>query len=207
MSRYKHEREAFRRLKQAIESSNALKADVENALDELLSSFSTAIRENRFVVGGVLEVILIAAMRAAGIEARDVGSLEQRIDVKLPEGGFSIKGHFSRSQSGIRLINTLGASEQTTWETATIFVIHGLGIGYADPELIPADQIVRAKDALVLPYKVIRDFLTKNSEYLIQVKIPLPLSDLSKSALVSRSVAREILQRTKILKSYLSESL
>ncbi|GBC90816.1 hypothetical protein HRbin14_01571 [bacterium HR14] len=203
MSPFTNERAAFQALKIAVEQDEALRADIEKALKELLGRFSTAIRENRFVVGGALELILVAALRAAGVDAQHVGVEEERIDIKLEKGGFSVKGHFSRSGGAIRLINTLGESEETKWETATLFVIHGVGFGYADPELIPEEQVERVKDALVLKYKVVRRFLSAHPHYLINLSIPPLLSDVSSSELVSRTLAREILQRTSRLKDYI----
>ncbi len=203
VSRFTNEREAFQRLKEAIEQDEALRADIEKALKELLGRFSTTIRENRFVVGGALELILVAALRAAGVKAEHVGVEEERIDIKLESGGFSIKGHFSRSGGAIRLINTLGESEETKWETATLFVIYGIGIGYADPELIPEKRVERVKDALVLKYGVIRKFLSEHPHFLIDLSVPSPLSDASRSELVSRTLAREILQKTSRLKDYM----
>ncbi len=203
MSQFVDERKAFQKIKEAVEQDKALRADIEGALRELLGRFSTTIRENRFVVGGALELILVAALRAAGVKAEHVGTEGERIDIRLEKGGFSVKGHFSRAGGTIRLINTLGESAETKWETATLFVIHSVGIGYADPELIPESQVERSKDAIVLKYKVVHEFLSKNSHYRISISVPPILSDVSSSELVSRTLAREILEKTSRLKDYI----
>jgi len=200
-SKFARERAAFARLKKAVEKDSELREDIEAAIKQLLGQFATSIRENRFIVGGALEVILTAALRAAGVKAEDVGTFEQRIDIKIPDGGFSVKGHFSRT-GNIRLINVLGDSSQTEWDTATIFVLHQLGIGYADPEYIPQEAVKRTRDAVVLPYTEIRKFLGQHPKCLIQCSVPAPTKEPSVSKLVSRVVAQDILQKTKKLKDF-----
>lgn len=196
------ERSAFQILKRSVETNELLKADLEVALKHLLQRFATSIRENRFVVGGVLEVILTAALRAVSIDAQDVGIQEKRLDIRIPEGGFSVKGHFTL-QGDIRLINTLGESTETMWDTATLFVLHRIGIAYADPDLVSGvNAIKRVKDAIVLRYKALREFIQSHPEYLIKIDVPSALDNPSDSELVSRRIAREILQHTPLLKNH-----
>lgn len=187
------EREAFKQLKSRMEKDPELKNQVEKALSALLTRFSTKPYENRFVVGGAVEVIMVAALRAAGVDAADVGTEQGRIDIRLPGGGLSVKGRFQDNNS-IRLINVLGESEQTEWQEATLFVLHGVGIGYADPELLKRyDAVEREKDAWVMRYSVLLEFLNENPEWLIACEVPRSLEDPSKSDLVSRELARQIL--------------
>lgn len=200
-SRFAAEREAFAKLKQAVENDAELREDIERSLRQLLERFATSIRENRFIVGGVLEVILVAAFKAAGVEASDVGASELRIDIRIPNGGFSVKGHFSGG-GDIRLINVLGESPAAEWDTATLFVLHGVGIGYADPELIEAEHVKRVKDAVVLHYESLCDFLKNNINYLISCNVPRSKRNSESTELVSRIVAREILKGTKKLINY-----
>jgi hypothetical protein len=199
------ERAAFRQFKQAVEKDGILRSDVETALKELLGRFATTIYENRFVVGGALEVIMVAALRAAGIDATDVGAQEERLDIRIPNGGFSVKGHFSGS-GNIRLINVQGASERTSWSEATLFVLHGVGIGYADPELLSGVGAVRrTSDAIVIRYSVLRAFFGNHPEWFIKCEVPQSLQDKDASELVSRTVARQILARTQKLREALRE--
>lgn len=199
------ERAAFNKLKKAVESDTALKSDIEEALTELLERFSTQIYENRFVVGGVVEVILTAALRAAGVEARDVGLQEERIDIRIPEGGFSVKGHF-RGSGDIRLINVLGDSAQADWREATLFVLHGIGIGYADPDLLRDRGVIhRTGDAVVARYAVLRQFFQDEPHWLLKCRVPQSLQETTSSELVSRALAYQILQRTQKLRTALAE--
>jgi hypothetical protein len=198
---FEAERLAFSKLKETVDNNSQLRSDIETALQQLLKQYNTIIRENRFIVGGVVEVILCTSLRAAGIEAADVGISEQRADIVIPQGRFSVKGHFSGT-GNIRLINVLGESSHTEWDTATIFVLSGVGIGYADPELLP-NAVRRTSDALLLRFSAIRTFLEKNHEYLIVCQVPSATIGHDSDKLVSRLVAREILKQTKILKEHL----
>jgi hypothetical protein len=192
-SRFAAERGAFAQLKQKIDHDDKLRQEVEYTLAQLLGRFATSVRENRFVVGGALEVILTAALRAAGVAAEDVGISEERIDIRIPNGGFSVKGHFSGT-GNIRLINVLGDSTQAEWSEGTLFVLHGMGIGYSDPELLGAGATKREKDAIVLRYNQLKQFLETNPAYLISLQVPQATKEEKQSELVSRAVAREILR-------------
>jgi hypothetical protein len=193
ISRFAAERGAFAQLKQKIDHDDKLRQEVEYTLAQLLGRFATSVRENRFVVGGALEVILTAALRAAGVAAEDVGISEERIDIRIPNGGFSVKGHFS-STGNIRLINVLGDSTQAEWSEGTLFVLHGMGIGYSDPELLGAGATKREKDAIVLRYNQLKQFLETNPAYFISLQVPQATKEEKQSELVSRAVAREILR-------------
>jgi hypothetical protein len=193
ISRFAAERGAFAQLKQKIDHDDKLRQEVEYTLAQLLGRFATSVRENRFVVGGALEVILTAALRAAGVAAEDVGISEERIDIRIPNGGFSVKGHFSGT-GNIRLINVLGDSTQAEWSEGTLFVLHGMGIGYSDPELLGAGATKREKDAIVLRYNQLKQFLETNPAYLISLQVPQATKEEKQSELVSRAVAREILR-------------
>lgn len=196
---FQAERAAFEQFKRAVENDPVLKQDIETALRELLGRFSTSIYENRFVVGGALEVIMVAALRAAGIDAADVGAEEERIDIRIPGGGFSVKGHF-RGSGNIRLINVLGESSQTIWSEATLFVLHGVGIGYADPDLLSHRTAVhRTGDAITVRYSELLAFLAQNPNWLIPCEVPQSLQNESQSELVSRALARQILEHTQKL--------
>ena len=61
IQRFTVERHVFAQLKRGVDSDAGLRQEIEYALDQLLGRFATSVRENRFVVGGALEVILTAA--------------------------------------------------------------------------------------------------------------------------------------------------
>lgn len=102
---YELERAIFQRFKAQLESNTPILQEVEYAIEALLSEYNTTIHENRFVVGGVLEWVIGAAMRAVGIDAKNVGKNNPRIDISVPGAeGFSVKGGFTGA-GAIRLIN------------------------------------------------------------------------------------------------------
>lgn len=202
MNNFDVERKAFEQFKETLEQDPILKNDIEEAFSLVLTRFATSIRENRFVVGGVIEAIIAASLRASGIEAENVGADETRIDIRIPGGGFSVKGHFSIKSRDIRLINVLGASSSTRWETATLFVLHGKGIAYADPNLITSPAIIRVSDAIVIRYSALCQFLNMRPKYLINCNVPPMLTDPANSELASRTIAREVLASTEKLKRY-----
>jgi len=78
MSAFSSEREAFEKMKHAVENNPDLKSDIEFCLKSLLLRFATSLRENRFVVGGALEVIVMTALRASGVECQDVGRVFEK---------------------------------------------------------------------------------------------------------------------------------
>ena len=73
-------------------------------------------------------------------------------------------------------------------------MLHGIGIGYADPDLLGHEATKREKDAVVLRYSQLKQFLNANPEYLIPLQVPAATKDKIRSDLVSRAVAREILR-------------
>lgn len=191
---FEEERNVFRAMKETLSADAVIRREVEDAFQRLLGDYSTKIRENRFVVGGAAEVIVCAAIRATGIQATDNTLSSTGGDISLPSGcQLSLKGVFSRSVSSIRIVNVLGASTDAAWNHATIFMVSGRGLLYADPELLP-DCASRKSDAVVLPYKALRQFADSHKEWTIDLEVPFSLQDESKSRLTSRTVAFEILR-------------
>jgi hypothetical protein len=192
---FSQQRYWFSHFKSFVEQTPQLKLEIENAFVALLGEYDTEIYENRFVVGGVCEYILGAAMRAAGIKAVNTGGRNTRIDLKVPGcAGFSVKGSFTKSRSALRLINSLGEASNRHWTDATIFVLSNLGLGYADPELLP-NATSSSGDALVLDRKMLDQMLIKDSEYLISIAIPYKANNPDGTKVASQAVAREILTR------------
>ena len=60
------ERNCFKHLQENL--SNKAKAEYETGIKHLIERYNTAIYENRFTVGGVVEVFTLALMRSTGIE-------------------------------------------------------------------------------------------------------------------------------------------
>jgi len=146
-----------------------------------------------------VEVILVAAFCAAGVPATDVGPAEKRVDIELRGGGsFSVKGHFGGS-GDIRVINVLGESAAAAWTDPTLFIISGIGIGYADPDLVSAEyseMVKRQRDAVVIRASRIKRWLRSNTDWVIGCIVPERSPPNENSRLASREIAQAILDST-----------
>lgn len=203
---YQAERDAFQSLKTFLSGNEAARREVEAAFARLLGDYSTSIRENRFVVGGAAEVIVCAALRAAGVQASDATLTSTGGDISLPgDTQLSVKGRFSRNASTLRILNVLGASTDAAWQHGTLFLLSEIGIVYADPELLP-NCATRTSDAVTLAYRHLRTFLEANEEWVARIEIPFALTDASRSRLTSRTLAFEILRGLPTLRAAMPTS-
>ena len=81
---YTQEREIFERLK--TNCSADARHEYELAINTLLSRYNTTIYENRFVVGGAVEVFTCALLRSVEIECSLYGDQGRNGDILLPNG-------------------------------------------------------------------------------------------------------------------------
>lgn len=200
MTRFDPARAAFGLLADALHGDAGLRADVEQAFALLLNRFSTKVYENRFVVGGVAERIIAATFATIGQAATTAGVVVTRTDIHAGAAKLSVKGVF-RGAREVRLINVMGDSPSATWDEATILVIAGVGIGYADPLLVP-NATKRPKDALLLPLKPVHALWSAQPQWLIPVAIPRSRDDLAATDVASRLVADEIFRYLKRLRPF-----
>ena len=185
------ERNCFKHLRENL--SNEAKAEYETGVKHLVERYNTAIYENRFTVGGVVEVFTLALMRATGIEIEGCGSEAQGGDLILPNGRmFSLKSSFTRGGSVI-LVNTRGDS-RTDWKTATLFVLSNVGIVYGDPDMAQEDDLNRAADNLQIKRSALNRF-AQDPLNLIPMEIPLrPPTEIAGSSMkASDAVARQLM--------------
>ena len=186
------ERNCFKHLQENL--SNEAKAEYETGIKHLIERYNTAIYENRFTVGGVVEVFTLALMRSTGIEIEGCGSEAQGGDLILPNGRmFSLKSSFTRGGSVI-LVNTRGDSG-TDWETATLFVLSNVGIVYGDPAMAQEDDLNRVADNLQIKRTALNRFAQDPSK-LIPMEIPLkPPTEMADSSMkASDAVARQLMR-------------
>ena len=181
-------------------SDTELRSDLESAIDMLRSSYNTAIRENRFIVGGAVEHLVVAVFNGARFPAQHVGRGDTRIDVVVrssgEEAGYSVKASFS--SLNVRLINTLGDSTPK-WVDPTLFFVTNVGIVYVDPDLLP-NATKRAKDAIVLKGPLLKAFIKTNPEWIIPLRIEKPKTGkIASSKTASEDVARSIVGNFKRL--------
>lgn len=166
-----------------------------------LTRYSTTIYENRFVVGGVAERIIGAIFVALGHRASNIGVTVTRSDILVGDARLSVKGSFQSGSRSIRLVNVMGSSTGATWQEPTIVIMSNVGIGYADPELLPGEAR-RRTDVIELPATALRRLWQAQPDYLVQIIIPVALQDASRSDVASRIVADEILRYTKRLRPF-----
>ena len=190
------ERRTFEHLANACASDPSLEEAYTSALSDIHERYNTTIRENRFVVGGAVETFTLALLRACGISAQPAGEESVSIDIHLAGNtGISIKSQFTSSRSAFRLINTLGDSS-SEWQTATIFLVAGIGIGYADPDLLP-DSSYRLSDAVMLPWAPLQTLWNDHPRWLHPMNIPFksPTVETGRSLVASYAIAHEVLTR------------
>lgn len=193
---YNPHRDIYRLLKSGLENAPDILDELLRSLGLLISEYDTSIRENRFIAGGATERILATTMRCVGIanvRARGLDLNDE--DIVVNGHQISVKASFTGGRQAIRLINTLGDSGGTVWQTATIFVFANRGIGYADPDLLPG-AARSSGDAVVLPRKPIDDLHDAQPEWLLPCAVPAKAQDASQRRAASEAVATEILQRT-----------
>ena len=151
--------------------SNEAKTEYERGVSNLIQRYNTAIYENRFIAGGVVEIFTLALMRSVGIEIEAHGARGVGGDLRLHSGEmFSIKGCFTKT-SNVILVNTRDDS-YTPWTTATLFVVSNYGIIYGDPTMVGTDDLVRVQDNLQIKRKAFVGFANDPTN-LIPMRIPL----------------------------------
>ncbi len=205
MSNLDNARSIFRSFKTKFESEQNKKIVDEfvSAISLLLGEYNTAVYENRFIVGGAVEHIFVALLKALGFEAQHIGLIDKRSDLVIDGVKFSIKTNFT-SGGDIRLVNKLGGGK-VLWDEATIFLISELGLVYGDFELL-GDKIEDKGDALVVSVRDVKEFANETSDFFISLDLPIkPDFELSRSRTASFDIARVILEKiqSKFLIKYL----
>ncbi|MCY3858974.1 MAG: hypothetical protein OXG25_08700 [Gammaproteobacteria bacterium] len=183
------ERRYFANLKANL--SAEVKVEFESAMSALLNQYNTTIRENRFIAGGATEVFTVALLRSTGIPARMYGEETDAGDIILPGNKMlSVKGEFAKSSS-VRLLNKLGQGKRNL-KTATIFVLSGTGMIYADPDMFDESDFRDTGDALVILRRSLLR-VADNPGYFIEMEIPF--KPPKEQSLHSRNASQEIAKR------------
>ena len=195
---YAEEKWAFSEFKAALIRDEKLREEYEQAIASVVREYNTSIFENRFITGGAVELFTLWAMRSVGIDASKVGAQLRGADIQLPRGGrLSIKSSFTSPPGAIRLINVQGQSKGAHWTDATIFVLAEIGVGYADPDVLPG-ATRSTGDAIQLPWPNLRGHFEKHPEFLVKVQIPTKSRLTAQSKVASELVAREVVSQLKL---------
>lgn len=191
MKSYTLERRAFDRLKS--DCSSETKAEYEEAVRNLVGRYNTTIHENRFIVGGAVEVFTFALLRSVGISCTLYGDESRSGDILLQhDRKISVKSSFT-GINNIKLINQMGGGDRQ-WDTATLFVIAGVGIVFGTPNMVNDKATRPTGDGLELR-KAGLQHLVNDSANVFQLDIahkpPTETTGFSEKA--STAVARQIL--------------
>ena len=190
---FEEHRRWFSDFKRKLKENEDVKSEFINAIDELIREYDTALYENRFVVGGAIEHIFVALVRSLGFSAQHLGTTEKRGDLKIGELEFSLKTSFT-GRGEIRLINKLGRDVDISWGEPTIFIISGLGIIYADPDLL-REKIIDKGDALTLDVEKIQNLASNSPEFFVKIQIPRKPTKIESRHTASFDVAVAILKK------------
>ncbi len=190
-TRYAIEQRVFARL--CSDCSAEAKTEYEQALAILAQRYNTTIYENRFVVGGAVEVFTYALLKSVGIDCTLYGDQANAGDILLPrDKKLSVKSRFTRSGS-IILLNKRGQGVRT-WNTATLFVLSGVGIVFGAPDMVDAVHVRDTGDAQELSQKGLAALMEDEGNVLpmeIAQKQPTEMTGFSHKA--STALARQIL--------------
>ena len=161
------------------------------ALKKLIFEYNTANWENRFVVGGALEILFCSLLKSIGYDCKWLN--EARYDLLINGIKFSIKSNFT-GKGDIRLINILG-NKMVQWSEPTLFFISNIGICYADPHMKLETRHTR--DARLIKVNQIQKLTEIHPTYVIPLEIPEKPKITSKIKTASYDVAKSILDEIK----------
>lgn len=195
MTTYNAERRVFDRLRS--DCTPEARAEYEQVVATLVERYNTTIYENRFTVGGAVEVFTYALLRSVGIDCTLYGSQSKDGDILLPnDRKLSVKGQFTGS-GNVRLMNKQGSGERE-WATATLFILSDIGIVFGAPDMVDDEHIRDTSDALEITRRGLRA-LTEDVDNVFDIAIarkpPTEMTGFSFKA--STAVARQILFETK----------
>lgn len=177
----------------------ALRRELESAITEAVREYSPTDKENRFVVGGAVERIIAAGMRAAGVPVGNLGHAGLGADLSVyveavRDEVLSLKATFSKKPSqAFRLVNFLG-SAQVREMHPTLFLIPAVGLVLAhEGHQRIAEAIAVTSDAMTLKCRAIVEHAAERPDLLISLDVPENDGVVRKVA--SAEVARAILER------------
>ena len=195
---FRAERRVFNRLRN--DCPKDAKEEYEDALQILVQRYNTTIRENRFTVGGVVEVFTCALLRSVGIECTMYADQSDEGDILLHSAKnpikLSIKSQFTSRLSPIKLMNKLGGGTRE-WSTATLFVIANIGIIYGTPDMVDEEHVRDTKDGLELRTAGLKQIISNDTNIfsvVVPQKPPTEMTGFSSKA--STALAQQILSET-----------
>lgn len=215
---YKRERQFFTDYRRSLNKRPDLASDIVESISTVLAAYNSSVWENRFIVGGVVEQIIGSSARAMGLQVANAGKQNQGYDLKVGirrPVGISVKGQFNSKGSGnINLVNVrkkqgkLSQDEAVQrWSSATMFVIAGIGIGYADNEQVP-HLVQSTSDAVQIKVTGLRKWWEEKQNQCWLIELPVPLKPKAPAVRVaSDTVATYIFADFPTLKKYQEDEI
>lgn len=192
-TRYADERRVFETLKR--DCSRAARKEYELAVKTLVELYNTTIHENRFVVGGAVEVFTYALLRSVDIDCTLCGDQTPGGDILLSNGRMlSLKSNF-RGLGDIRLLNKMGTGDRV-WDTVTLFVISGVGIVFGAPDMVAAEHLKATEDAKLIKkagLQALIDNEDQDNVFRMAIAEKPPTQEARASHKASTAVAEKIL--------------
>ncbi len=195
MNTYMQERRVFDRLRKDM--TTEAKQDYELACAALVERYNTTIHENRFLVGGAVEVFTYALLRSVGIPCNLYADTTRSGDILLPnDKKISVKSRFEGGPKTVTLINKKGGGERT-WETATFFVLAEVGIVFGIPTMVSKKYIKDTGDSQDILKAGVEELMMDTANVIEMELIRKPPTEMAGfSHKASAAVARQILQET-----------
>ena len=197
MKSYNYERRVFDSFRSRC--SDRAKEQFEIAVNTLLRYYNTTIHENRFIVGGAVEVFTCAILRASGIDCTLYSNESKSGDILLQnDKKLSIKGTFTGGPADVKLMNKLGGGDRE-WDTATLFVISEVGLVFGTPNMVDFRQIKDVKDGVILKKAALEHLIEDDSNVMqlnLERKPPTVMTGLSLKA--STAVAKQIMSQSEL---------
>lgn len=170
--------DAFDKLRDALATDPALRAEVESALRLNVDRVNPTDPGNRFVVGGAVEWIIAAAAWSIGALTIPGGHSQRGFDLldleKASRGLWSVKSQSAKTGRTWRISNGLGGSGKG-FDTPTVFVAPRLpGLVYIDPAKHPgvAQLGKQNKDAFVLPWSAVKAHAASHPACVAPIQAP-----------------------------------
>lgn len=198
MTQYRQELRVFNRLKS--DCSNEARKEYEQAISILQQRYNTTIYENRFIVGGAVEMFTHALLRSVGIDCTLYADQSKSGDILLPnDRKLSVKSAFTGGAASIKLMNKMGSGDRV-WETATLFVLANVGIVFGAHDMVPEDSVKDVRDGLELRKRAV-EFLMKDPANIFSCIVPKkqPTETTGHSQKASTTIARSILVESNLV--------
>jgi hypothetical protein len=223
---FDHERDQFKTFRDAFAAKAEVRAALEESIRTIYHDYDTTVNENRFTVGGAVEFVVGAALRACGILVQHRGLRAVDVDLVFEDvkAGYSVKALFKTDQTN--LLNVLGKPPVISdWQTGTLFVVGGgpagrrrrdqvdlipvgvaVGIVYSDPDL-PwwrdhiTEYVKPTSGALQVHRRGIIDFARTSPEWVAPCSLPGKEAGMPRKSFrtASMDIAAQVLMHHKVL--------